>query len=255
MLHTLRAFWNQSFHIPPPPLNEKNLPDQSGKVFIVTGGNTGIGYQVVTILYAQNAKVYVAARTESKAQAAIDAIKALHPTSKGGLEYLHLNLSDLSTIKATVADFTSREDKLHWLNNNAGVMIPPVGSRGAQDMDLQYQTNILGPFLLTKLLLPVLKRTADADTDAQQGSVRVSWAGSLAVDLQSPSGGVAWKKGKDGADTLDDTKGNTTLYGVSKAANYFLAQEFGRRFGARDGVLHNVSLCSSLLVSARLCSP
>src|ERR1700761_6048036 len=117
-------------------------------------------------------------------------------------------------------------------------MVPPAGSKGEQGLDLTYQTNILGPFLFTKLLLPILKRTA---ADDPKGTVRVSWAGSLAVVLQSPKGGMAWKKGKDGEDTLDEKDANTFSYGVSKAANYFLATEFGRRFGERDGVLHNVS--------------
>ncbi|ETI25340.1 hypothetical protein G647_02112 [Cladophialophora carrionii CBS 160.54] len=236
MFYKLRAFWSQSFGLPAPPLTEKNLPDQTGKVYLITGSNAGVGYHVASILYGHNAKVYVAARTESKALAAIEAIKQEYPKSQGKLEYLHLNLSDLTTIKASAEDFLSREDKLHWLDNNAGVMVPPKGSKGSQGMDLTYQTNILGPFLFTKLLLPILKRTAEQEP---QGTVRVSWAGSLAVELQSPKGGLVWKKGKDGEDTLDDKGDNQLAYGVSKAANYFFATEFGKRFGPRDGVLHN----------------
>lgn len=238
MFFTLRAFINESFGIPNPPLTEKNLPDQSGKVHLITGANTGVGYQVASILYSKNAKVYIAARSEAKAQAAIDSIKALHPTSKGSLHYLHLNLSDLSTIKESANDFLSREDKLHWLNNNAGVMTPPVGSKGAQGMDLTFQTNILGPFLFSKLLQPLLKRTAESEP--VKGSVRVSWAGSLGVVVIAPTGGVKWRKGKDGQDELDETGGPDLSYGISKCANYFLGNEFARRFAA-DGVLHNVS--------------
>ncbi|KAI1617119.1 short-chain dehydrogenase [Exophiala viscosa] len=235
MFHQARAFWNQSFSIPHPPLTEKNLPDQNGKVYLITGANTGVGYQLATILYSRNAKVYIGARSEAKALAAIDNLKQLHPKSEGSLEYLHLDLSDLTTIKATAEEFMSRETKLHWLNNNAGVMVPPEGSKGAQGIDLQFQTNILGPFLLTKLLLPILRRTAEAEP---QGTVRVSWAGSLTVDVQTVKGGLAWKMDKDGQDTLDDSKGNRLNYGATKAANYFLAHEFGKRFGSRDGVLH-----------------
>ena len=197
--------------------------------------------------YGQNAKVYVAARTKSKAVAAIDAIRKEHPKSKGRLEYLHLDLSDLTTIKASADDFLSRENKLHWLDNNAGVMVPPKGSKGAQEIDLTYQTNILGPFLFTKLLLPLLKRTAESEPE---GAVRVSWAGSLAVDLQSPKGGAVWKMGQDGEETLDDKGDNALAYGTSKAANYFFAIEFGRRFGVRDGVLHNVSFPYLLVPSS-----
>ncbi len=174
MFFTLRAFWSQSFGLPTPPLTEKNLPDQTGKVYLISGSNTGVGYQVASILYSHNAKVWVAARSESKALEAIESIKREHPKSNGKLEYLSLNLSDLTTIKASAEDFLSREDKLHWLDNNAGVMVPPNGSKGAQGMDLTYQTNILGPFLFTKSLLPILRRTAENEP---QGSVRVSWAG------------------------------------------------------------------------------
>ncbi|EXJ86643.1 hypothetical protein A1O3_03596 [Capronia epimyces CBS 606.96] len=240
MFYRLGAFYSQSFRLPAPKLTEKNLPDQSGKVFLITGANTGIGYQLASILYGHNGKVYVAARTESKARAAIDQIRQDHPTSTGQLEYLHLDLSDLSSIKASADDFLARETKLHWLNNNAGVMFPPAGSKGAQGLDLTYQTNVLGPYLFTKLLLPLLKRTAEAEP---AGSVRVSWAGSLAVVLYSPKGGVAWKKdqteGNDGQDTLDDGVSHQSIYGVSKAANWFFAREFARRFGETDGVLHN----------------
>lgn len=238
MWYTLRTFWAQSFNIPAPPLTEKNLPDQSGKVFLVTGSNTGVGYYVASILYSRNAKVWMAARTESKAMEAIETIKEKYPQSTGSLEYLHLNLSDLTTIKASAEDFLARETKLHWLDNNAGVMVPPPGSKGAQGMDLTYQTNILGPFLFTKLLLPILKRTAESEPE---GSVRVSWAGSLAVDLATPKGGFPWKQEKNGEEMLDDKNNNNLAYGVSKCANYFLAREFGRRFEARDKVFHNVS--------------
>ncbi|KIV95283.1 hypothetical protein PV10_02956 [Exophiala mesophila] len=234
MFASLRAFWSQSFNLPAPPLTEKNLPDQKGKVYLITGSNTGVGYQVASILYSHNAKVYVAARTESKALAAIDSITKLHPKSTGSLHYLHLDLSDLSTIKASADDFLARETKLHWLNNNAGIMTPALELKGAQGMDLSYQTNILGPFLFTKLLLPVLQKTAASEP---AGSVRVSWAGSLATILLAPNGGHTWKKGKDGLDELDDTIGKSPIYGTTKSANFYLGHEFARR-NPRDKILH-----------------
>lgn len=237
MFSALRVFWSQSFNLPTPPLTEKNLPDQSGKVYLITGSNTGVGYQVASILYSHNAKVYVAARTESKAQAAIESITKLHPKSKGSLHYLHLNLSDLTTIKASADDFLAREDKLHWLDNNAGVMTPAAGSKGAQGMDLSYQTNILGPFLFTKLLVPILKRTAET---APVNTVRVSWAASLATVLSAPKGGHTWKKGKDGQDELEDKLDLQSIYGTTKSANFYLGTEFARR-NPNDKVLHNVS--------------
>ena len=240
MGQVLSHFWSQSFHIPTPPLTEKNLPDQSGRVFIVTGSNTGVGYQLASILYGANATVYVAARTETKAIEAISQIKSAHPSSKGKLTFLKLDLSDLSTIKATAHDFLSKENRLDVLVNNAGVMDPPKNSRGAQGHELQYATNILGPFLLTKLLLPILKSTA-ALPDTPKDSVRVSWAGSLGVVALSPRpGGLKFKPDGD----LDDSIGSPPAYGTSKTANVFFGVEFARRSGNEDGVLHNVSTTS-----------
>jgi retinol dehydrogenase-12 len=72
-------------------------------------------------------------------------------------------------------------------------MTPPKGSKTAQDYELQMGTNVLGSFLLTKLLLPIIEKTAKS---SPAGSTRVTFAGSLAVDLMSPKGGVAWTDGK-----------------------------------------------------------
>jgi retinol dehydrogenase 12 len=227
-------FLDQSFRIAAPTLTEKNLPDQSSKVFIITGSNTGVGYQLASILYSKNATVYIAARTESKALTAISTLQKLHPQSKGKLVYLHLDLSDLSSIKASAEEFLRAEQRLDVLWNNAAVMIPPNHSTGTQGHDLQYATNILGPFLFTKLLLPILRETA---TTSPKASVRVCWAGSLAVSTSSPSGGADFDK----EGTLVDYKleGGSKTYGVSKAANFFLGYEFAKRFGDKDGVLHN----------------
>jgi retinol dehydrogenase-12 len=193
-----------------------------------------VGTHVSRILYSRNATVYISGRSESKANFTTDQIKDEVPKSTGKLVFFKVDLSDLTTIKAAAEEFTSKETKLHWLDNNAGVMIPPKDSKGAQGLDLQYQTNILGPFLLTKVLLPILLKTAQSK---EKGSVRVSWAGSLAIYLQAPKGGVQWKDG-----TLAHALNSPpTAYGVSKAANYFLAYEFGRRFSDKDHVLHNVS--------------
>ena len=101
-------------------------------------------------------------------------------------------------------------------------------------MDVTYQTNILGPFLLTKLLLPILKKTAASEP---KSTVRVSWAGSLAVILQSPTGGVEFTS--DGKDLRHGLTDPPTAYGVSKASNYFLGHAFGKGSGDADGVVHN----------------
>lgn len=75
-------------------------------------------------------------------------------------------------------------------------MIPPEGSKSQQDLELQIATNCVGPYLLTKLLLPLLEKTAQL-SDTAAGSVRVTWAGSLGVDLVSPKGGVTFDQDGD----------------------------------------------------------
>jgi len=200
----------------------------------VTGSNTGVGYHVARILYQANATVYVAARTESKALSAIESIKSSQPSSRGSLHFLKLDLSDLTTIKASAQEFLSKEKRLDVLINNAGIMVPPANSRSPQGHELQYATNILGPFMFTKLLLPILAETAKT---APKDSVRVSWAGSIGIDVGSPKGGITFNE--DGS-PYDFKTGGNTAYAASKAANFFLGYEFGRRFGNKDGVLHNV---------------
>ena len=81
------------------------------------------------MLYLRNGTIYVAGRSQEKAIKAIDEIKAAAPDSKGRLEFLKLDLADLPSIKQSVEDFLSREKSLHVLTNNAGVMIPPEGSK------------------------------------------------------------------------------------------------------------------------------
>ena len=111
-------FCNQSFRIPASTLTERNLPDQSGRVFIVTGGYVGIGYELSKMLYQRNGTVYVAGRSPSKAEKAIAKMRSDLPDSKGKLEFLTLDLGDLSGIKATAEDFLGREGRLDVLVNN-----------------------------------------------------------------------------------------------------------------------------------------
>lgn len=150
------------------------------------------------------------------------------------MHFLKLDLSDLSTIAGAAAEFQAREQRLDVLTNNAGVMMPPPGSRDAHGHELQMGTNCLGPFLFTKLLEPVLARTAET---SPAGAVRVTWAGSLAVDIMSPASGVAW----DESTGAPKVHGKQVNYGQTKAANLYLASEGARR-DARSGVVHVVRL-------------
>lgn len=113
--------WNTCF-------TEKDVPDLTGKVVIVTGSNSGIGYEHVKMLYEHSATVYMATRSAAKADAAIAKIKAQHPESRGRLEFLSLDLSRFGTIKASADTFLGSEDRLDVLVQNAGIMQPAAGS-------------------------------------------------------------------------------------------------------------------------------
>ncbi|KAI1412091.1 NAD(P)-binding protein [Hypoxylon sp. FL1857] len=204
---------------------DKDVPDQSGKVFIVTGGAAGVGFEVSRILYEKNATVYIAARTASKIQSVISNIRNQCPNSKGRLEPLILDLANLETIKHAVEDFISKEQRLDVLFNNAGVMGTNPNEKSAQGHELQMGTNAVGPFLLTRLLEPILLRTA-----AQEGSsrsVRIVWVSSM-LDFGTPKGGVVWDSQTDAPVLHSDMMAN---YMQSKAGLTFLGHEFAKRLG------------------------
>ncbi|KAI5919952.1 NAD(P)-binding protein [Camillea tinctor] len=213
-----------------PALHENNLPDQKGKVFLITGSSGGLGKLLAGYLYARNGSVYIAARSASKAQAAIREIQSQHPGSTGKLVYLPLDLGDLATLSQTASRFLAAESRLDVLFNNAGVMIPPQGSTTAQGYELQLGTNALGPFLLTRLLYPVLRRTAQA---SPRGEVRVVWVSSSAVGI-APTPAIDFENMHYQRDESAWTK-----YARSKAGNVLHAAEYARRSkAAGDGVVH-----------------
>ncbi|KAI0905345.1 short-chain dehydrogenase [Ustulina deusta] len=213
-----------------PLLTEQNLGSQEGKVFIVTGANSGLGKELVKILYSKHAKVYVAARSESKAKKAIEEVRQLYPTSKGDLAYLYLDLSDLATIKKSADDFLAKEQRLDVLFNNAGVMTPPAGSKTVQGYELQLGVNSIGTFLFTRCLNPTLAATARS---APQHSVRVVWVSSAAAD-SAPKPAIDFSN----IDYKRD-EGQWQKYERSKAGNILHSCEAARR-SERDGegVLH-----------------
>ncbi|GME26200.1 Short-chain dehydrogenase [Neofusicoccum parvum] len=221
----------QSFFIPAPPLTPENLGDQTGKVFIVTGGYSGVGFELTKALYAKNGVVYIAGRSVQKAALAIADIEDEVPRSDGRLEFIKLDLGDLATIKKSAEDFLKREQRLDVLVNNAGVMVPQQdGSTTEEGYELQIGTNCLGPYLFTQLLLPILQKTAAISAP---NSVRVTWAASVAIDF-APEHGMAWNDKKK----CPVNHANSSInYAQSKAGNLFLASEFARRLGRDTGIV------------------
>ena len=132
-----------------------DVPDQSGRTFIVTGSNTGIGREIANILAKRGARVLLACRSEEKAREAMALIARAAPDAD--LAFLPLDLADLDSVRAA-ADQAEKEARLDGLINNAGVMFPPL-SHTAQGFELQFGVNHLGHFALTGLLLPKLTQT------------------------------------------------------------------------------------------------
>lgn len=114
----MTATWGEMFPLKA-SFTEKDIPDQHGRVFIVTGGSAGICYELVKALYHLNGRVYMASRSEASAKAAIASIQASEPapdqvvkSGKGEILFLHLDLADLTTIKASAMEFLSKETRL-----------------------------------------------------------------------------------------------------------------------------------------------
>lgn len=135
------------------------MPDQSGKIAMVTGANTGIGFETALALYEAGAHVVITCRTEALAQDTIHRLKAA--SGKGSVDFVLLDLSSLASVKKAAEGFLQHYRQLHLLINNAGVMVPPEG-KTAEGYELQFGVNFLGHFALTGRLYPALKATPGA---------------------------------------------------------------------------------------------
>ncbi|RSL60177.1 hypothetical protein CEP54_006882 [Fusarium duplospermum] len=222
---TFRAAYTQLFP-PSPPLTEDNVPSQRGKVFIVTGGNSGIGFELCKILYTTGATIYMTSRSEERAMNAIKQISTSEPppTNPGVLNFLHLDLNDLHSVRASAAKFASQEAKLDVLWNNAGTggyRVSP-GAKTAQGLEPMVGMHCVATLLFTTLLLPQLRAAA--------GAARVVWTSSISADDQSPPNGINF-------DTLSTgTPDRVVNYAVSKIGSWMLSRELARRHGS-EGII------------------
>ncbi|KAL4995493.1 hypothetical protein BDV10DRAFT_174620 [Aspergillus recurvatus] len=235
------------FFPPSPTFTGKSLPSQQGRVFLITGGTSGIGFELARILYRRGGKVYITGRNEEKAKEAIQKIQASVPDHQGELDFITLELDDLRSIKASAEAFKAKESKLDILWNNAGVSQPPLGSVSKQGHELQLAVNCLGPFLFTQMLLPLLD--AAAASSASPGSVRVIWTSSQVAELSAPPEGIIM------SELTSPPTDNVRNYLNSKTGNWFLSAEFARRYGARGIVsvaLNPGAANTNLFKNARL---
>lgn len=137
--------------------------DLKGKNAIITGANSGVGYEIALELARHNANVVLACRTESKAKEAVNKIMKELPEAKGQIKYMSLDTSSFKSVRAFVESWTQMHDgqKLDILVNNAGISTTPLNQDfSPEGHDLVYATNLLGSFLLTYLLEQVLASDA-----------------------------------------------------------------------------------------------
>ncbi|KAF7796355.1 hypothetical protein EIP86_007532 [Pleurotus ostreatoroseus] len=195
------------------------IPDLSGQVILITGGNTGIGKETAKTLLTRNAKVYIACRNQEKMETAIADIEL--ETGKRACS-LQLDLASLKSIKKAAAEFRTKETKLHVLYNNAGIMQPPIEMMTADGYDVQFGTNVLGHFYFTQQLMPLLLSTAKTTPSGKVRVINVSSMGHLGVSHID-------------YDTLrENTKraklGPWKLYFQSKFGNVVYSNELHRRY-------------------------
>ncbi|WP_326610918.1 SDR family oxidoreductase [Streptomyces scopuliridis] len=130
------------------------VPDQSGKLAVVTGANSGTGKEAVRRLAGAGARVVMAVRTVAKGERARAEILAQHPDAQ--MEVRRIDLADLASVQEFADGLIADGTPLDLLVNNAGVMAPPTRLTTADGFELQMGSNYLGPFALTVRLLPLL---------------------------------------------------------------------------------------------------
>ena len=135
------------------------MAEQNGRIALVTGANTGIGFEAALQLARKGAHVLLGCRDQQRAKQAIKRIQAAAPTAS--LDWLPLDLADLASVAAAAAQLRTDHQQLDLLICNAGVMVPPEG-RTADGFELQFGINHLGHFALVLQLLPQLQAATAA---------------------------------------------------------------------------------------------
>jgi len=190
------------------------IPDLSGKVAVVTGASAGIGEESAKELARHGAKVYVGARSEERAKASIARIEKAVPAAKGKLQFLHVDLCDLEGVRRAAKELSDKEQKIDILLNNAGVMAEPY-KLTKDGVETQFQTNHLGPFLFTNLLLPKIEASSDprvVNTSSLGHQFAAADCDFSSLEIVNKDFGSTWKR-----------------YGNSKLANILFANELGKK--------------------------
>ncbi|KAJ4498471.1 hypothetical protein C8R41DRAFT_864667 [Lentinula lateritia] len=226
-------------------ITESDLVDLHGKVALVTGGNTGIGYATIEFLAQKGAKVYMASRSKEKAQKAIEEIEAeLQKSSgegenKGSVHWVKLELSDPRSVKEAATEFLAKEERLDILGNVGHLSKSQLLSihfcRSEQRLSLNEDglldvmvVNYISHFVLTETLLPLLTRTASLE----DSDVRIVNLSSVSHTLMKPDSFV----GKDSINKQygDSISGHLHTYENTKLANILHLKHLQTRLNAES---------------------
>jgi len=185
------------------------MKDLQGRTFFITGATSGIGKATAMELARRGARLWLACRSQASTQPVIDEIR--QATGNPDIEFVALDLADLDSVRACAEEFLARGEALHVLINNAGL----AGQRGQtrQGFELHFGVNHLGHFLLTNLLLDVLRKNAPARVVnvASRAHVDATGIDFEAVQRSTPS------------------FSGLPEYSVSKLCNILHANELSRR--------------------------
>ncbi|KAJ3573514.1 hypothetical protein NP233_g2381 [Leucocoprinus birnbaumii] len=215
-------------------ISEDDLADLHGKVVIITGGYSGIGYYTTQFLARKGAKVYLATRNEEGTKDAIARLEK-DDTGDGSLHWLKIELADPHSAKSAAEEFLKKEDRLDILINNAGKAVGPYGltEDGLRD---SMAINYLGHFIFTETLLPLLIQTSK-----QEGSdvriINLSSRGHTLVSPTSFSGKEIFNK-TWGPSWRDDL----ATYGLSKLANILHTKHLQRRLNKQKADIICISI-------------
>ena len=190
-----------------------NIPDQTGKVAIVTGANSGIGYETAKALTEKGAVVIMACRNMEKATAAKKNIEL--DVHNAQLEIIQLDLADLQSVQNFATTFKAKYDRLDLLINNAGIMIPPY-TKTKEGFEVQFGANHLGHFALTGHLLEVILGTPKARIVTVSSNMHRMGSGT--IDFENLNAEKGYKA--------------SAAYSQSKLANLLFTLELNRRLSA-----------------------
>jgi len=188
-----------------------DIPDQTGRTAVITGANTGLGYETARALASHGARVVVAVRNLDKGKAAADLIARRSPGADVTVQ--ELDLTSLDSIRAAAGELRAKHDRIDLLINNAGVMMTPKETT-KDGFELQFGTNHLGHFALTGLLIDRLLDTPGSRvvTVSSMGHRLFGSRGIRFDDLQ-------WER----------SYSRTGAYGQAKLANLMFTYELQRR--------------------------